>query len=147
MSSFCVNMLLEWLSDEVPRRVDRILWIDPSGVDTVLIKLETTTLSKSEAANHRKPTVGEALPKWHKIADLEAALLASELLILEQDPYAALLLPEESISSKHREDRDKAWQLIKPLLEKERENLFESQKRRSEERRVGKECRSRWSPY
>ena len=24
---------------------------------------------------------------------------------------------------------------------------FRSEKRRSEERRVGKECRSRWSPY
>ena len=129
MSSFYVKMLLEWQSDEVPRRVDRILWIDPSGVDAVLIKLETTTVSQSEVANPRKPIVGETLPKWHKVTDLEAALLASELCILQQDPYAALLLPEESISSKHREDRDKAWELIKPLLEEERENLFDTQKR------------------
>ena len=29
----------------------------------------------------------------------------------------------------------------------ERHHLFETLTRRSEERRVGKECRSRWSPY
>ena len=33
------------------------------------------------------------------------------------------------------------------LINKENKELFNSAKNRSEERRVGKECRSRWSPY
>ena len=33
------------------------------------------------------------------------------------------------------------------LADHKTENLFHEQRRRSEERRVGKECRSRWSPY
>ena len=33
------------------------------------------------------------------------------------------------------------------LFSKEEKDLFETKHYRSEERRVGKECRSRWSPY
>ena len=36
---------------------------------------------------------------------------------------------------------------LKLFLEYLRENEIPSFKQRSEERRVGKECRSRWSPY
>ena len=32
-------------------------------------------------------------------------------------------------------------------LGKHRKNMSDQKKERSEERRVGKECRSRWSPY
>ena len=46
-------------------------------------------------------------------------------------------------------DQEYVWEY--PLFRGESEpgkNLFESQDTpRSEERRVGKECRSRWSPY
>ena len=45
--------------------------------------------------------------------------------------------PESYIIHKHEQDN----------LEKAVKNLPELQKTRSEERRVGKECRSRWSPY
>ena len=44
--------------------------------------------------------------------------------------------------------------VIRPTIQADREQQAqtielkaEAQKRRSEERRVGKECRSRWSPY
>ena len=38
-----------------------------------------------------------------------------------------------------------AWRFIKTMMTPK--NDFTSLKTRSEERRVGKECRSRWSPY
>ena len=44
-----------------------------------------------------------------------------------------------------REITDKLEQGIKELFESER--FKEYLRTRSEERRVGKECRSRWSPY
>src|SRR3712207_3744111 len=37
--------------------------------------------------------------------------------------------------------------LLKALVDKEKPDLVILGKQRSEERRVGKECRSRWSPY
>ena len=41
------------------------------------------------------------------------------------------------------------FRLYKPIAEKDEEKLnsIMAAARRSEERRVGKECRSRWSPY
>src|SRR2546430_17594580 len=41
----------------------------------------------------------------------------------------------------------KAARLARPLLPGERVDLDRADVTRSEERRVGKECRSRWSPY
>ena len=36
---------------------------------------------------------------------------------------------------------------IRPIIDGRRGGIRESLEDRSEERRVGKECRSRWSPY
>ena len=36
---------------------------------------------------------------------------------------------------------------VKDNLKKKKQHLMLEQRNRSEERRVGKECRSRWSPY
>ena len=38
-------------------------------------------------------------------------------------------------------------ELKKPIVDEIIENLKDAKSARSEERRVGKECRSRWSPY
>ena len=38
-------------------------------------------------------------------------------------------------------------EVIRELLELLKKNAMKEQANRSEERRVGKECRSRWSPY
>ena len=44
-------------------------------------------------------------------------------------------------------DGRKFQKMLKELAEKEVRVGFQHGKARSEERRVGKECRSRWSPY
>ena len=41
----------------------------------------------------------------------------------------------------------KSYKKANTQLHKSRENNLRKKIRRSEERRVGKECRSRWSPY
>ena len=57
---------------------------------------------------------------------------------------------------KFKKDMDNFLKLIRPEIEKETKKPYEEieketwiyyEKERSEERRVGKECRSRWSPY
>jgi hypothetical protein len=104
-------MLLEWESDEAEPCIERLLWLDPSGTDAVTIEI-----------NNRK-----ALPKWQKIKDLEAAIAAKELRILEVDPYAALLRPESTIPENHRQRRDRAWEIIAPIVEsQEGESFIES---------------------
>src|SRR2546426_8396618 len=54
----------------------------------------------------------------------EALLVASRIAVLKQGTLETLTTPSELLSAKGEEVRE-----------------------RSEERRVGKECRSRWSPY
>src|SRR2546422_9366124 len=39
------------------------------------------------------------------------------------------------------------WQAVGRLAELDSDTMAEGYRKRSEERRVGKECRSRWSPY
>jgi hypothetical protein len=106
--SLCLNLLLEWESDEADPCIERLLWLDPSGTDAVTIEI-----------NNRK-----ALPKWQKLKDLEAAIAAKELRILEVDPYAALLRPESAILENHRQRRDRAWEIIAPIVESQEGEAF-----------------------
>ena len=43
--------------------------------------------------------------------------------------------------------RDKSVRALEQVMDQDKQILLSSQCDRSEERRVGKECRSRWSPY
>ena len=95
-----VNQLLEWQSDEADIRVERVLWIDLSGTDAVTIELRNT----------------KAIPTWKKCLELEAAITASLVRILQVDPYAALNRPESEIAPGARQRRDEAWKVIAPLV-------------------------------
>ena len=106
--SLCLNMLLGWQRDEAEPCTERLLWFDPSGTDAVTIEI-----------NNRK-----ALPKWQKLKDLEAAIAATELRILEVDPYAVLLRPESAIPEKYRQRRDRAWEIIAPIVESQEGEAF-----------------------
>lgn len=46
------------------------------------------------------------------------------LIVLENDPFAHLIRPEDKINLKHREDRDKAWEEMAPLLGSEDAELL-----------------------
>jgi hypothetical protein len=108
-----VNMLLEWHSETESRRIERVLWIDPSGTDVAAIELLSP----------------QALPIWQKCKDLEAALASNQAQRLDVDPYTALLRPEDTIPEKHRQRRDQAWEVIAPLVEDESGGIFFSSSR------------------
>ena len=108
-----VNMIVEWLSDNETRRIDRLLWIDPSYTDVVTIELLNP----------------KALPVFQKCKELEDALAALQARILEIDPYASLLQPEDIIPEKHRERRDRAWNVIAELVEDKDGRIFFSRGR------------------
>ena len=98
-----VNMLLEWSKPSAESRIERILWIDQSGTDVVTIEIPDKT----------------SLPTWQKSQELETEIASFKARILEVDPYATLLRPENTISQKCREFRERAWEVIAPLVETE----------------------------
>src|SRR3712207_7433869 len=74
------------------------------------------------------------------------ALPISEIFEKIGDKKSYLFLYQEL--SKAKEKQIKVYALEKLLyFALEKENIKDAKKYRSEERRVGKECRSRWSPY
>lgn len=98
-----VNMLLEWSNPYLESRIERILWIDQSGTDVVTIEINQP----------------RALPIWQKSLELETEIASQNANILTVDPYATLLRPENTISQKYREFRERAWEVIAPLVESE----------------------------
>ncbi|BAY95297.1 MULTISPECIES: Mu transposase C-terminal domain-containing protein [unclassified Tolypothrix] len=100
--SFGKNLLLEWLDDSKCNRIERILWLNLGNNDVVTIELNNTT----------------ALPMWQKCSEIEIALAANAVQILEVDPYVVWVQKEEEIDEKHKQHRDEAWQVIEPLIEK-----------------------------
>jgi len=103
-----VNMLLEWQSDTEASRIERLLWIDPSYTDVATIELLNP----------------KALPVWQKCQELEEAIANQQAQVLEIDPYASLLKPEDTIPERHRERRDQAWEIIAPLVEDNDGHIF-----------------------
>ena len=95
-----VNMLLEWQNDTADLNIERILWIDPSYTVAVTIRLQDP----------------KALPIRQKCQELEEAISAQQARILEVDPYGSLLKTENTITEKHKSYRDKAWEIIEPLI-------------------------------
>lgn len=110
-----VNMLLEWQSDTETPQIERLLWIDSSYTDVATIELLNP----------------KALPVWKKCKELEEALVTQQARVLEIDPYAFLLKPEDTIPEKHRERRDLAWETIAPLVKDNDGRIFFSHGRGS----------------
>ncbi|MEM1309815.1 MAG: transposase [Cyanobacteria bacterium P01_H01_bin.153] len=109
----CVNMLIDWILSDGQTRTDRILWLDASTVDVVLINVQDA----------------KALPVWQKVKDIELAIEAGEACTPTVDPYTPQLLPEEAIPEKHRQRRNAAWDIIAPLVEDHTDDLFFPQRR------------------
>jgi hypothetical protein len=101
-------MLLEWKSEQSQPRIQRVLKIDPSGTDLVTIEINNP----------------KALPIWQKCKEFEEAIAAGELCILQVDPYAVLLRPESEIPEAHRQRRDRAWEVIAPIVESQNGEAF-----------------------
>ncbi|MEP0915802.1 transposase family protein [Leptolyngbya sp. DQ-M1] len=107
-----INMLIEW-QGSTELQIERILWIDSSGTDVATIDIISP----------------KALPVFRKYKEIEAAIVAGELQVLEVDPYAALLRAEDDIPEKHRQRRDAAWEVIASLVEDSTGQIFYSRGR------------------
>ena len=83
----------------------------------------------------------EAVPN-HKYLEIYNAIRNDILLMVYPDNSP---LPTEShLMRKYDASRNTVRRAVKMLQD---EGLVRTRQGRSEERRVGKECRSRWSPY
>ena len=85
----------------------------------VWARSETPFGTTSDVANHISGFRSEVIDKWERGEELPSITEAKKLANLYKVPFATFYLS----------------------------NPPEKKTKRSEERRVGKECRSRWSPY
>jgi putative transposase len=95
-----VNSIVEWKNETGEARLERVLWIDPADDKVVLIDIDEP----------------KAWPSWCEMAALQSGLETGEARLLLIDPYACLMQPEHQIKLKHREHRDKSWNLVSPLV-------------------------------
>ncbi|KUK54017.1 MAG: Tn7-like transposition protein B [Desulfotomaculum sp. 46_296] len=96
-----INTIIEWLEgSEGINRLERVLWIDAKGKKVVVFALFNP----------------KALPEWKEIAEIEKAFADGAAIKRISDPYTALALPDSAILQKHRERRDRAWDIIKDLV-------------------------------
>ena len=68
--------------------------------------------------------------------------MQTALRLAEQGVSPVIIEKEAELGGKLR-----GWHVLFPSFTPAQEVLAELRRRRPEERRVGKECRSRWSPY
>lgn len=97
---FLINLLIEWTNSNGRARVERVLWIEPEG--TCLYVIDINDVS--------------AWPMYRRMDELTEALANKAALVLENDPYASLVRPDDGIKPKHRARRDEYWELIEPLI-------------------------------
>ena len=97
--------------------------------------------SYSLVGNHDLVVLGELSISDFNDDAAEAAIWTSQVLTQESRAFLEPLQPAGEVAGVdlfHASARDPVWEYV--LTE-------EAARGRSEERRVGKECRSRWSPY
>jgi hypothetical protein len=109
----CVNQLVEWLDDEGQPHIERVLWIDPSHTDAYLFDVQNP----------------KAMPVWRRITDSENGIRQGDIGLLTEDPFLIGMRPDEDLSDLHRAHRDQAWAVIQPLVERDDDALFVSEKR------------------
>lgn len=97
---YFINLLIEWSSDNGPSRVERVLWIAPEGTCLYTIDIQNA----------------KAWPVYRRTEDITTDLTTKAARVLESDPYASLIRPENEINPKHRATRDKSWELIEQLV-------------------------------
>src|ERR1051325_98661 len=110
---FLENTLLEWQTAEEKVEIDRVLWGEPTGEGLWLIRV----------------TDPNALPQRVSRVELESRMAAGDLRTLDGDPFMKLHRPEDEIPEKHRKIRDRAWQIIEPLLKLPAGDIFKPEVR------------------
>jgi transposase InsO family protein len=103
-----INMLLERINANPDAETDRVLWVSEAGDEVVLIRL------CDKKAN----------PLYESYSELIAELERGELKVLEVDPYAPVAKRNDEVPAKHLKVRDRAWQVIEPIIQLPRDGQF-----------------------
>lgn len=101
--SLLINTLIEWCRTDDNNshpNIERVLWIDALSTEVIVIKLFDK----------------RALPIRRSYGEIDQAIAANEIRVLQSDPHTILLRPETEICESHRNRRDKAWELIERLV-------------------------------
>jgi len=96
-----INSLFEHVTASANRPVDRVLWISHDGHKLVVIDMSAE----------------DALPRTVERSEVEAGIDSGDLKVLDNDPYSTLEILPAEIKTKHIACRDKARQLITPIVE------------------------------
>ncbi len=99
--NLAANAVIAWEAGAV----QRILWI---GEQVVVIALK-----------HER-----ALPEFYSRQEMEQALEQATLRFLEGDPDNISYQPEETLTPAARTRRDRAWEIIRPLVERGNADVF-----------------------
>lgn len=113
MTNLYAGALIQSTDGEGQNITERILRVSPLDGDVITIDIF-----------HPR-----ALPVRRKRVDLEAALAVGDPRVLEADPYASLRRPEHEIDERHRELRDRGYEAISSLVERDDEQVFDPQTR------------------
>ncbi|MEL5899707.1 DNA-binding protein, partial [Clostridium sporogenes] len=99
MLSYTVNSLIEWKNDGEDSSSERILWLDDEIAYVIDVKKNK-------------------IPYIRRLKDIEDALAEDRAEIKEEDKLI-VVSREEDIPEKHKEIRDKAWEVIQDIIDKE----------------------------
>jgi hypothetical protein len=127
----CINTLLEHVDAAAQPSIDRVIGFSADGSAVTLINVH-----------------GEAMPRSCDRSDLDQQVAAGDLRLLNKDPHVELSTYKDEIPESHRKRRDRAWSLIKPIIELPDGGAFKPKKRGPVINRVCRETGvSKWIVY
>lgn len=104
MENIFVNSIIEWCDDgNNLLSIERVLWVSPDFDEVVLIRIDDP----------------RHLPHVRDISEITEGLKTPFVRRLSNDPYSHLLNINEEFIDKHKEKRDRAWRVIKDIIELE----------------------------
>jgi putative transposase len=106
---FLRNTLLEWQTADEKPDVDCVVSVEPNGEKVRLIWINDD----------------RAWIRSVSRAELETGLAKGEIRIVQTNPSARLNPPDEEIPTKHKEIRDRRYDIIRPLIELPGDDLFD----------------------
>jgi hypothetical protein len=107
-----INSIFDWITFEKPETY-RILWINQSMTHMVVIKLWVEKLET--------PII--------QVSDFRQAIDDYQIRLLERDPFASYCRPDDMLSTAACDQRDAAYELIKPLVIDSVPDIFDPYKR------------------
>jgi putative ribosome biogenesis GTPase RsgA len=102
--AFAVNNLIQRSSASGQAVTERVLWLDEGEDVAFVIEVEGR----------------KGVPQHVKVSELKEDAEAGQLVVLTEDKWARVLV-EQELSDKQKSIRDKAWEIIEPLVVSEAE--------------------------